>query len=660
MSDSEQLLFTADVMQPRELSQSHLASAPQMQANRRQHRLTFVNDNKQEIRKLNNSNAAKHRRAIFTETERQYMSNEVIDSLPGRDHTQALLDIERFECMINESVHFSFFRGPFGVSRLAQTPRSEEQVTSDEEIPLLSDDWMLELDQIPSQEELDFELISSILDNSEKGQNNSLHPWNLITSNAENVELGFSILPQIETPLTQIETPLTFFSDHVEAWSILSYYKDRIVPLVSPLGFGQEAPWLNLIMPCAISALSDLSTNESVPYAKLALLNALLSTSAFHMGNHSTTPIDHWIATGKTYLKRSQQYYLRCMEELCLSTEKTSKYKEVLMVLLSLSTTYMIQGDSEQRLSCLIQAEKFISINGFKASTLSPKRRALHHCYAYMRIMAETTSINDNLSAKSMGTNFSDETMPYSDFRIYPNIAFSDNIMAMEKDPAVAQRDLHLAVPGRWSLTLFPKIYGVAESFLMLLSQVIRLANERDLSLHKSEEGMLNLRDFWIRAKALEKAIRVLLVSCDGHTHWEDESQTEGKSRARAMYTALLIFFHRRINDLNPSLLQREVEAVRDFLERIRVDEAGLGGENMATLIWPAFIAACEAMHSETQMFFSSWFEACFAMTGLITASVARQIIEMIWAKREECGLDGEMCNWPDILRARKIRLMCT
>lgn len=55
-------------MQPRKLSQDYLALAPQedTQANRRQHRLTFVNDNKQEIRKLNSNNAAKHRRAIFT------------------------------------------------------------------------------------------------------------------------------------------------------------------------------------------------------------------------------------------------------------------------------------------------------------------------------------------------------------------------------------------------------------------------------------------------------------------------------------------------------------------------------------------------------------------------------------------------------------------
>lgn len=68
MNDTEQLLFIPDVMQPQELPQNYLALAPQKdtQANRRQHRLTFVNDNKQEIRKLNCDNAAKHRRAIFT------------------------------------------------------------------------------------------------------------------------------------------------------------------------------------------------------------------------------------------------------------------------------------------------------------------------------------------------------------------------------------------------------------------------------------------------------------------------------------------------------------------------------------------------------------------------------------------------------------------
>lgn len=280
--------------------------------------------------------------------------------------------------------------------------------------------------------------------------------------------------------------------------------------------------------------------------------------------------------------------------------------------------------------------------------------------------MAETTRISSglNMNMASTTSTFLDRDQVYTDFRIRPDITFSDNILDMEKDPNVAQRDLHLAIPGRWSLTLFPKMYGVAESFLMLLSQVIRLANERDLSmLPKRRDEVLNLNDFWIRAKALEKGIHLLLssyTSCHTPTLTDDDQKGITKPRAQAMYTALLIFFHRRIHDLDAAMLRREVDAVRDSLVQIQQDEAGWGPGNTATLIWPAFIAACEAVGSEEQTFFSSWFESCFTMTGLVNASVAKQIIEMIWAKRREVGRFGGVCNWPDVLRAKNIRLMCT
>lgn len=277
--------------------------------------------------------------------------------------------------------------------------------------------------------------------------------------------------------------------------------------------------------------------------------------------------------------------------------------------------------------------------------------------------MAETTCIADGLSEKLASTSISpEEDGPSAEFRISCDITFSDNILAEEKDPRVAQRDLHLAIPGRWSLTLFPEMYGVAESFLMLLSQVIRLANERDLSmLYQNASGSLNLRDFWLRAKTLEKGINILLSSCTSEPIHDYESAREADNpRAQAMYTALLIFFHRRIYDLDATMLQREVNSVCSFLTNIQQDEAGQSGESMATLIWPAFIAACEAVDCDFQAFFLQWFDTCFTTTGLVNASVARSIIETIWAKRQENGLSNSMCTWPEVLRAKKIRLMCT
>ncbi|KAJ5094604.1 Protein of unknown function DUF3468 [Penicillium angulare] len=629
-------------------------------------KLKFVNNSKHCIQKLNAENSAKYRQAIFTdrctEAERQYMSNQVINSVPGQDSSQALLDIERFECISDSSTEFSYFQGPFGVSRICDST-TDETALDTEEINLPSDEWTItpEIGDESFHTELDFDLIASIFEipDQENSQNNEDFDAQLCGLEPASPEHVQSDNP---SSLPFIDRSISNFGNNMEAWSILSHYKERIVPLISPLGFGQEASWLNLVMPCAVNTLGNLTTNSSASHSRHAILNAVLSTSAFYLDDNSSLSPQSCTSTGEFYLKRAIHHFMKCMEEACISPMKTSKYKEIIMVLLSLSITYMIQGNSEQRLSCLIQAEKYISINGFNKCTLSSKRRTLHHCYAYMRIMAETTSISNNPEAHS-STDPTSEKMIYTDFRIYPSITFSDNIMAMEKDPAVAQRDLHLAIPGRWSLTLFPKIYGIAESFLMLLSQVIRLANERDLSMQKGPEmGKLNLSEFWVRAKALEKAIRVLL-SCTSSGHYDelyDDGQIEIENpRVKAMYTALLIFFYRRIYDLDPALLQCDVISVQGFLEQIQTDAEGRD-RNMAMLIWPAFIAACEAVQIETQTFFSSWFECCFAATGLNNASIARSIIGIIWANRQEDSSAGENYSWPDVLRTTKMRLMCT
>jgi arginine metabolism regulation protein II len=603
------------------------------------------------------------------------MSNGIPNSVPYQDAAQALLDLERFESTSTATTPFSLFRGPFGVSNLSQVPETDVADSAFEDGSSSPAKWCMGLTDLIRQHDNEIDLISSLLDIPNQ-ENNGLELWDPIPDCLDTA----SYAPDPRAGLAP------HFPDNMEAWTILSHYKNRIVPLISPLGHGHEEPWLNLVMPCAVHTLGEITMSGAATHARLALLNALLSTSAFHLANHSALCIEHWISTGNVYLKRAQSHFLRCMEQACTSTMKLSKYKEILMAILSLSTAYvrthprnrlmtgyeaqtnmpspqMVKGDSENRLSCLIQAEKFICFNGFKQSTLSRKRRALHHCYAYMRIMAETTSITDDPSANLSRNDISaDEDPAYTDFRICPNIVFSDNIMAMEKDPSVAQRDLHLAIPGRWSLTLFPKMYGVAESFLLLLSQVIRLANERDRSLERRDEGMLNLKDFWVRAKALEKGIHHLMASCTSrHVLTYEESPFQvGDARAQAMYSALLIFFHRRIYDLDAALLQQQVDMVQDSLVRSQQDEIGQGEGNTAALIWPAFIAACEAVDSESQAFFSSWFDSCLTKTGLVNASQAKQIFETIWAKRREAGRYGETWSWPEVLRAKRIRLMFT
>lgn len=281
--------------------------------------------------------------------------------------------------------------------------------------------------------------------------------------------------------------------------------------------------------------------------------------------------------------------------------------------------------------------------------------------------MAETTCIAGTLATNTIepSSTLYDETPSLygGDFRIYPNQEFSATAMLMEKDPEMAQRDLHLAIPGYWGSTLFPTVYGVDEIFLMLLSQVIRLANERDLSMMSGElvNARLSLKEFWTRAKALERAIDHLL-SPPSYAHSQASTQhprSTVTSTAQAMYNALLIFFHRRIYEIDSRMLQGKVDEMRRCLIEAKQEEGYHDDSNSAALIWPAFIAACEAITPDLQSYFSTWFELCARTTALVHASVATTIFQTIWSKRSQAnGYDGA-CSWPDILRDGSIRFMC-
>lgn len=258
------------------------------------------------------------------------MSNQVINSVPYHDPAQALLDLERFESTPNATTPFSLFRGPFGVSKLSQVPELEASNYEFDGVSSLSEEWLTGLDDLIRQEDNEIGLISGLLDVPHDQVNDGLELWDLTPEilNSALYTPGPGLSPK-------------YFSDNAEAWNILSHYKDRIVPLISPLGHGQEAPWLNLVMPCAVSALGDITMSGATTHARLALLNALLSTGAFHLGHHSPLCTEHWVSTGNIYLKRAQSHFLRCVEETCTSTTKRSKYKEILMAILSLSTAYV-------------------------------------------------------------------------------------------------------------------------------------------------------------------------------------------------------------------------------------------------------------------------------------------------------------------------------
>ena len=99
-------------------------------------------------------------------------------------------------------------------------------------------------------------------------------------------------------------------------------------------------------MPCAMTTMAELTIGGAASHARLALLNALLATSAFHLHASSKgVTAEEWMVFGDGYTVNARRHLEGCLEEIEVdvhgsgssSVRKRSKYKEVLMAMLCLT-----------------------------------------------------------------------------------------------------------------------------------------------------------------------------------------------------------------------------------------------------------------------------------------------------------------------------------
>lgn len=237
-------------------------------------------------------------------------------------------------------------------------------------------------------------------------------------------------------------------------------------------------------------------------------------------------------------------------------------------------------------------------------------------------------------------------TSKASRFRISRWSDTPDFALATVKSMEMGQYDLHLEYPGRWDLTMYHEIFGIPESFLNLVSHVTRLGNERDLLMDDDSGGAHpSTRELFLRAKLVEEHI----------LRW-GSAQDIRTPRDRlpillVMQKALLIFFYRRFHDMEPVTLQSEVRDIRNLL----VQNSKTSHQSVY-MIWPGFIAACEALDDELQDYFRHWFDDCFRSTRIPSSKEAYSVVESIWKSRE--NEDRKPLQWPDVLRSSKQRFI--
>ncbi|KAF2628224.1 hypothetical protein BU25DRAFT_490846 [Macroventuria anomochaeta] len=637
------------------------------------------------------ANVARFRRPLLTEEERESMSEWLTTAVSPRAVMRQLSKIDEKCEAVSPSADVSISQGPFGAFRLAQ------------DLPTMNDDlpnWTEGAQLVQGMEQADENaltlpsgtltprtraLFQSILEFPEGDLTSSTMPlWNTIDDSARIQEVFDDVDITINLPEFQPQPQLlemghdfhfnasgydpqlqqTSPSDSMsvsaannsipnDAVYLIKHYSTTVLTLLTPFRHS-KTPWHVLFVPHAKSCLAALTLGEALDHASLCAFYATMSISAFSLGG--VTRSNTWFEQGNMYLNIAREH-VRRMLRTAYDYPKTAKYKHTLIALLSMVQVAIFIGNRDQAECYFIEAEKFIRVKGLNRKK-SRKVRLLHHCYVFERMFHESVylaGINSPHRSHARKAIESSGAMAYShdslSFRL-GDLNDLESQMLRVKCREEGENDLHLQNPGIWPKTLYPEIFGVPEKYVFALSLVIRLGQWRDEARHQDAADALSLKDFLGSAKTVERYIKQLYRPNQGPSPFPiDPSEAPEPmldDLLQAMQHALTIYFHRRIYNLEADMLQTHVVGIHDCL--LRSEAAGAGTMyGSARLLWPAFIAACEAEDPQVQASFAEWFQSSASRSGLPYFDNAKASIERVWDQKRNGH--ASQVTWVDFVR---------
>ncbi|KAG7425464.1 Arginine metabolism regulation protein II [Fusarium oxysporum f. sp. raphani] len=542
------------------------------------------------------------------------MSNALVTNVPSTvtaalnqiDEESKGLDIKDDAANTCEVGPFQVFK--FETSQSVTTP-SDHVSFNDMDLDTLSENQTqdfsetIENDQIASNDfsttSLDFlhwgDLFTwdvSVLDNPPQlpYDNFDTLPMNLNWPNETNMGFSESLdMMPFETASDDVAWPQLDLM--MDAPILLKHFNDDVISQMGSLPINEKSAWKTLHYPSAIMTLSELTMldvdRDQIKRANLATFYALIAVSSFHLSLNSITfpslarPGDHWKSLSSRTYEAAKQHLKVSLEKESQPGPHKAKYKEQLMGISAVLATALLSGNETDTRWCLTEMERLISWRGLTKPSISRRARLLHNIYAWMRIVSE--SLNVYLDENhAIETPFRTTTSR----SINPDMTL-DNFLHLEPRKLHGQKtkrdiqDIHLADASQDHENMYMQIYGVPETWLSLVSQITRLANVMDrLSASKKSdaEALMALQP---RASYLENAVCLFRSRHNESTTMSASPSAPGGTphmhMVRALASALVIFFYRRIRNVNPLVLQ---DSVNDVVESLHAfDEAGGGGE---------------------------------------------------------------------------------
>lgn len=466
---------------------------------------------------------------------------------------------------------------------------------------------------------------------------------------------------------------------------LLDHYKSQMGKLFSPLR-ARKSPWSILHFPRALSALAELSIFKTTKHAHTSLFYSVLAVSAFNWNNihrehkDSTT---YWRNIGEGF-RRGAKKQLGWTCETELAGEKSSKYKDILMAILTMVTisvsslatfppknplvwTFLadesmlqvVTGQQEEARSYLLNAELFIGFRGAAKPNKSKRVKLLHSIYLFLRVIEESTYMYPLDKQLLTSTSLPVEGMRFPSLRTHSMCHGRDldeNIGMNFEFGLFGELD-HPKAP-----VFFKDIYGFPLELLSFISRATFLANEIAV-LRRQYPELSTTAELESRCSKLEAELcswNDQGTSSDGEP--EDPvlafaNRTIMDHLIAAFHCAAIIFFYRRVRQINPFLLQPLVEKTLSHLQEFEQEQRRFSLINCG-IVWPGFIAGTEALGPGLQGRFYTYLHDCARLSGMRNFEYAADILRDIWSARREKG--NENLTWMDLVRDRELSLILT
>ncbi|TVY47852.1 Arginine metabolism regulation protein II [Lachnellula occidentalis] len=433
--------------------------------------------------------------------------------------------------------------------------------------------------------------------------------------------VGQRFLPQIPAGLNQtlLQSPL--------ATALTDNYRQYVAPLLLPY-YLQDNPYSSIYIPNALIGARDILQNTTTvdhhtPLGNVAMFYALLATSSFHLrGIRDEGSYSQFDVLGRFFRDKAFRYLRKSLLDaerekhsyLDQGNSSTSYADCIMGAMLMLVTTDVMEGS---------MGEFWVHINGATKRQRQIPRGRLHTLCSFQSTVSDTTIYN--LPALPWPPSKKDLERGYT----YTGASIEDDCF-------------------------LESTYGITSEleFLMRLTTTMSQHVAYYVSVDRPFPQTLQTSLREVESKILAWSIESVLLP---HVAEGDHlARSIIKLHVEAFYHALKIYFYARVTPCPAAQMAVYVNTVVSQLIQIEDLKASHELPLTAPIMWPGFVAACEAQPEQHAEWRAYWQRMLEYRIGNI--ATLWRVVQDVWEARRKGAL--ETPGWIGVLRTSEQRIL--